>query len=136
MVTLYELIPDADFVLALEPDELAGVALELIMPIAAGNSPRLHPTAFTSPEVIGPFTHKNNQVQYGMAEAWNDPPGDELLVGDCDGAAVDLPRIPTVALLTEAFRERSRVERWVAKAKMHRFAVGLSETGSGVLAFG
>lgn len=71
MVTLYELIPDADSVLALEPEELAGVALELIMPIASGNSPRLHPTVFTNPEVIGPFLHKSNHVQYAMAEAWN-----------------------------------------------------------------
>ena len=71
MVTLYELIPDANSVLALEPEELAGVALELIIPIASGNSPGLHPTAFTNPEVLGRFADKHNEVQYAMAEAWN-----------------------------------------------------------------
>lgn len=70
MTTLYDLIPDADSVLALEPEELAGAALELLMPLA-GNSPLLHPTAFTNPETIGPFEpHRRDQVQYAMAEAW------------------------------------------------------------------
>jgi uncharacterized protein (TIGR02391 family) len=71
MVTLYDLIPDADSVLALEPEELAGAALEIVLPMAPENHPSLHPTVFTNSEVIGPFPDKRDQVQYAMAEAWN-----------------------------------------------------------------
>ena len=73
MTTLYYLIQDADSVLALEPEELAGVGLELITQDASGIGPsRLHPTGFTSRETLGPFPqHQRNQVEYAMAEAWN-----------------------------------------------------------------
>lgn len=51
MATLYDLIPDADSVLALEPEELAGVGLELITSGASEGGPsRLHPTSFTHPD--------------------------------------------------------------------------------------
>jgi len=73
MTTLYDLIPDADSVLALEPEELAGVGLELItLGAAAGGPSRLHSTSFAHPDTLGPFPqHKRNQVEYAMAEGWN-----------------------------------------------------------------
>jgi len=72
MTTLYDLIPDADSVLALEPEELAGVGLELIMSGSPNGSSRLHPTSFTHPDTLGPFQeHKRSQVEYAMAEGWN-----------------------------------------------------------------
>jgi uncharacterized protein (TIGR02391 family) len=73
MTTLYDLIPDADSVLALEPEELAGVGLELITSGALEGGPsRLHPASFTHPDTLGPFPlHKRNQVEFAMAEGWN-----------------------------------------------------------------
>jgi len=72
MTTLYDLIPDADSVLALEPEELAGVGLELITLGSPNGGSRLHPTSFTHPDTLGPFPqHKRSQVEYAMAEGWN-----------------------------------------------------------------
>jgi uncharacterized protein (TIGR02391 family) len=72
MTTLYDLIPDTDSVLALEPEELAGVGLELITLGSSNGSSRLHPTSFTHPDTLGPFPpDKRNQVQCAMAEGWN-----------------------------------------------------------------
>jgi len=73
MTTLYDLIPDADSVLALEPEELAGIGLELITLSASGDGPsRLHTTSFTHPDTLGPFPqHKRNQIEFAMAEGWN-----------------------------------------------------------------
>lgn len=68
MPTLYDLIPDADSVLALEPEELAGIGLELLT--SGGTRP--HPSYFTHPDTLGPFQeHKRNQVEFAMAEGWN-----------------------------------------------------------------
>jgi uncharacterized protein (TIGR02391 family) len=73
MTTLYDLIPDADSVLALEPEELAGVGLELISLAVSGNGPsRLNPASFTHPDTLGPFPqHKRSEVAFAMAEGWN-----------------------------------------------------------------
>jgi len=71
MTTLHDLLPDSSAILALEPEELAGLALELI--IAEGSGPsRLHPTSFTSPETIGAFDqHVRNEIAHALAEGWN-----------------------------------------------------------------
>ena len=73
MTTLYDLIPDAESVLALEPEELAGVGLELITFAALEGGPsRLHPSSFTHPDSVGPFPqHKRVQIEFAMAEGWN-----------------------------------------------------------------
>jgi uncharacterized protein (TIGR02391 family) len=72
MSTLHDLISDADAVLALEPEELAGLGLELITMVTPGSGSRLHPTSFSNPDTLGPFPQeKRNQVQHAMAEAWN-----------------------------------------------------------------
>ncbi len=46
MTTLAELIPDPDAVLALEPEEIAGVALELLSSSGPNEPSRLHPLKF------------------------------------------------------------------------------------------
>lgn len=47
MATLFEIISDANAVLELEPEELAGLALELINSESPNTASRLHPTSFT-----------------------------------------------------------------------------------------
>ncbi|MDB5909644.1 MAG: hypothetical protein JWP34_3758 [Massilia sp.] len=72
MTTLYDLISDADSLLALEPEELAGLGLELISSAPSNTGSRLHPTSFTGPDTIGPFPQeKRSAVQHAMAEGWN-----------------------------------------------------------------
>ncbi len=68
MGTLHDLIPDVDSVLTLEPEELAGIGLELL--VSGGVRP--HPSHFTHPDTIGPYPQeKRTQVEYAMAEGWN-----------------------------------------------------------------
>jgi hypothetical protein len=57
MPTLYALLPDADAVLALEPEELAGLSLELITSVTPedGIGNPIHPTSFTHPQTLGPY---------------------------------------------------------------------------------
>lgn len=71
MVTLYEMLPDADAIFSLEPEELAGLAIELLN--SGPNAPsRLHPTGFTSPETLGEFPPSiREQVALVMAEGWH-----------------------------------------------------------------
>jgi len=71
VATLFDLIPDAEAVLALEPEELAGVALELVIPVAEENRQQIHPTNFINPAMIGPFVRRLHEVELAMAEAWN-----------------------------------------------------------------
>ncbi len=72
MPTLYDLQPDAASILALEPEELAGLALELINATESNNQSRLHPTSFSSSGTIGPFPQADReQLRFAMAEGWN-----------------------------------------------------------------
>ena len=72
MPTLHDLIPDPQSILALEPEELAGLALELISSSEPNAPSRLHPTSFTSPETLGAFPQEiREHVAYAMAEGWN-----------------------------------------------------------------
>ena len=72
MPTLFDLIPDADTVLALEPDELAGVAMELLTNVEPMSASRLHPTAFAHPQTIGLYPeHRRKEVEFALLEAWN-----------------------------------------------------------------
>jgi uncharacterized protein (TIGR02391 family) len=72
MPTLYDLLPDATSILALEPEELAGLALELINASEANTQSRLHPTSFSSSGTIGPFPQADrDQLRFAMAEGWN-----------------------------------------------------------------
>jgi len=69
MATLFDLIPDHNILFGLEPEELAGIALELLNP---GDGPsRLHPTSFTHPDTMGPFPQNiRNDVAEVLFEGW------------------------------------------------------------------
>ncbi|ESS71908.1 hypothetical protein MGMO_85c00330 [Methyloglobulus morosus KoM1] len=72
MPTLYDLQPDAASILALEPEELAGLALELINASEPNAQSRLHPTSFSDSGTIGPFAQADReQIRFAMAEGWN-----------------------------------------------------------------
>jgi uncharacterized protein (TIGR02391 family) len=72
MATLHDLIPEAKTVLSLEPEELAGIALELIATGGDNTPSRLHPTSFTSPETLGAFSPEiRAQIAQVMAEGWH-----------------------------------------------------------------
>jgi uncharacterized protein (TIGR02391 family) len=72
MTTLYDLLPDATSILALEPEELAGLALELINASEPNNQSRLHPTSFSDSGTIGPFAQADrDQIRFAMTEGWN-----------------------------------------------------------------
>ena len=72
MPTLYDLQPDAASILTLEPEELAGLALELINASEPNAQTRLHPTSFSDSGTIGPFAQADReQIRFAMAEGWN-----------------------------------------------------------------
>ena len=72
MATLYDLLPDVASILALEPEELAGLGLELITAVDSNSPSRLHSTSFTSLETLGSFPQQDREsIQYVMAEGWN-----------------------------------------------------------------
>lgn len=72
MTTLYEILPDADTILSLEPEELAGLALELINSANTYGQSRLHTTSFTNPEALGAFDPViRDQITLVMAEGWS-----------------------------------------------------------------
>ncbi len=61
MVTLADLMPDPDAVLALEPEELAGVGLELLAQTDPITASRLHPSNFSHPDTIGNYSDQKLQ---------------------------------------------------------------------------
>lgn len=72
MATLSDLIPDPSSVLALEPEELAGVALELLTSSGPNEPSRLHPSSFTSPQTIGSYPEGQRQeIEYLLMEGWH-----------------------------------------------------------------
>jgi uncharacterized protein (TIGR02391 family) len=72
MPTLFDLLPDASAVLALEPEELGGLALELLLNESRGETSKAHPSNFTNNASLGGFPDKNlDELGYAMAEAWN-----------------------------------------------------------------
>lgn len=72
MTTLYEILPDPNAICALEPEELAGLALELLNSSGQSAPSRLHPTSFTSPDTLGAFDPSiREQVALAMAEGWH-----------------------------------------------------------------
>jgi uncharacterized protein (TIGR02391 family) len=72
MTTLYEIIPDASSILSLEPEELAGLAIELLNSSGPDAPSRLHPASFMSPETLGGFPQPvRDQIAQVMAEGWH-----------------------------------------------------------------
>lgn len=71
MTTLADLVPDPDSVLALEPEELAGVALELLSSSGPDEPSRLHPSSFTSPQTIGSYpANRKQEIEFALIEGW------------------------------------------------------------------
>jgi len=71
MATLSDLIPDPSSVLALEPEELAGVALELLTSSGPNEPSRLHPSSFTGPQTIGSYpVGQRQEIEYLLMEGW------------------------------------------------------------------
>ncbi|MCK4619385.1 MAG: hypothetical protein KAT52_05535, partial [Desulfobacterales bacterium] len=71
MTTLAEIIPDPDAVLALEPEELAGVALELLSSSGPNEPSRLHPSSFTSSQTIGDYPrNRKEEIEFALIEGW------------------------------------------------------------------
>lgn len=70
MTTLHDLIPDYQTVLELEPEELAGIAIELLN--SGTSTVRLHPSTFASPETLGPYpSNVRNDVAEALVEGWH-----------------------------------------------------------------
>jgi len=71
MTTLAEIIPDPDAVLALEPEELAGVALELLTSSGPNEPSRLNPSSFTSSQTMGDYPrNRRDEIEYALMEGW------------------------------------------------------------------
>ncbi len=71
MATFADLIPDPSSVLALEPEELAGVALELLNSPGPDDPPRLHPTSFVSDRTMGKYPEgQRKEIEFALMEAW------------------------------------------------------------------
>lgn len=72
MTTLLDLIPDADTVLSLDLEDLAGIALELLTLEEPYRPSRLHPSAFSSHDTIGNYPPgKMEQIEFAFAESWH-----------------------------------------------------------------
>lgn len=73
MTTFHALISDADAILSLEPEELGGLSLELIVSFDPDyGRPPLHPSLFTHPQTLGPFPeNRRKEVEHALAEGWN-----------------------------------------------------------------
>ncbi|MFA6015596.1 MAG: TIGR02391 family protein [Gallionellaceae bacterium] len=72
MATLYEILPDANAIMSLEPEELAGLALELLNSSGPNAPSRLHPTSFSSPETLGAFAPAvREQLAFVLSEGWH-----------------------------------------------------------------
>ena len=86
MPTLFDLIPDPDVVLALEPEELAGVAMELITPAEPSGPSRLHPSSFAHPDTIGKYAENRRvEIEYALLEGWNWLVQEGLIAPRADG---------------------------------------------------
>ncbi len=72
MLTLYEILPDVNVIMSLEPEELAGLALELIKSTGSNAQSRLHPANFSGPETLGAFApEERDRVALVLAEGWH-----------------------------------------------------------------
>lgn len=71
MTTLANIIPDANAILALEPEEIAGIVLELIASSGPNEPSRLHPSSITSSQTIGQFPkHQEEAIRFVLMEGW------------------------------------------------------------------
>lgn len=67
MASLFDIFPEFDSILLLEPEELAGIALELMLPTG-----KIHPSALVSLLTIGNFPQNQRaQIEFLLMEGWN-----------------------------------------------------------------
>jgi uncharacterized protein (TIGR02391 family) len=68
---IHSLIPDADQLLALEPEELAGVVLEYFNSLSEGQLSQLNRHNFTLRDTVSGYpASKHNAILRALAEAW------------------------------------------------------------------
>lgn len=71
MATLADMIPDPSLVLALELEELAGVALELLFAVGPDEPSRLHSSGFTNLKTIGNYPEaQRKDIEFALMEGW------------------------------------------------------------------
>ncbi len=71
MPTLHQLFPDADTLLALEPEELAGVILEVLNSLRPGDTGTLHHGNFSNPDSLRDYPQeKLQEIQHALMEGW------------------------------------------------------------------
>lgn len=88
MTTLADLMPDPDEVLELEPEELAGIGLELLMSTEITSPSRLHPTSFSHPSTIRNYPDfQRAQVERVLMEVWSWLVQEGIIapLSDCNG---------------------------------------------------
>lgn len=71
MPTLAEIIGDGSSVLALEPEELAGVVLELLSTKEPNKPSRLNPATIITQEALGNYGGQQDAIERAVMEAWN-----------------------------------------------------------------
>ncbi len=72
MTTLADLIPDASSVLALEPEEIAGLVLELFASAGPHEGSRLNPATIATRETIGNYARdQQDAIALVIMEGWN-----------------------------------------------------------------
>jgi len=72
MATFADLVPDPSSVLALEPEELAGVALELLTSSGPDDPPRLNPISFIDPRTMGTYPEgQRKEIEFALMESWH-----------------------------------------------------------------
>ena len=70
MPSIYELIPDHELLLNLEPEELAGVILEYLKSLPAG-SPELNRYNFSLPHTVEGYPPEHqDSIRYALMEGW------------------------------------------------------------------
>lgn len=71
MATLHEILPEIAALEALQPEELAGIVLELIRSHDPNSAPRLHPSSISNPTTLGPFPHpERDRAAFLVTEGW------------------------------------------------------------------
>lgn len=72
MTKFADLVPDASAVLAMEPEELAAVALELLTFPGPDDPSRLNPISFIDPSTVGQYPqNQRSEIEHALMEGWH-----------------------------------------------------------------
>jgi len=70
-VSIHSLVPDAQALLALSPEELAGVVLQYLNSLSSSNSGQLNRYNFSLPHTVEGYTPQHrDQISRALMEAW------------------------------------------------------------------